>query len=100
ARPGRPPGGGCRRDDERRQRAQDRYESAHGGDDTVAPDGLTETGRPREVAAMGCDTLVALGGATRDRVALFAKNSDRPPRECQHVVRLPAARHAPGARVR
>jgi len=49
---------------------------------------------------MGCDTLVALGSATRDRVALFAKNSDRPPRECQHVVRLPAARHAPGARVR
>jgi len=49
---------------------------------------------------MGCDTLVALGGATQDRVALFAKNSDRPPRECQHVVRLAAARYASGARAR
>jgi len=49
---------------------------------------------------MGCDTLVALPGATRDGVTLFAKNSDRPPRECQRVVQLSRRRHEPGARVR
>jgi len=49
---------------------------------------------------MGCDTLVALPGATRDGVTLFAKNSDRPPRECQRVVQLPRRRYEPGARVR
>ena len=36
---------------------------------------------------MGCDTLVALGPATSDRATLFAKNSDRPPRECQRMER-------------
>ncbi|HJQ83550.1 MAG TPA: hypothetical protein VKA21_05705, partial [Candidatus Binatia bacterium] len=49
---------------------------------------------------MGCDTLVALAPATRDGETLFAKNSDRPPRECQRIVRLPRARHAAGGRVR
>jgi len=49
---------------------------------------------------MGCDTLVALAPATRDGVTLFAKNSDRDPRECQRVVQLAAARHAPGERLR
>src|SRR5206468_10622834 len=33
-------------------------------------------------------------------VTLFAKNSDRPPRECQRLVQLPAARHPSGSRVR
>jgi len=45
-----------------------------------------------------CDTLVALGPATKDGISLFAKNSDRPPRECQRLVQLP--RRAGGARVR
>jgi secernin len=49
---------------------------------------------------MGCDTLVALAPTTRRGVTLFAKNSDRPPRECQRVVRLPRRRSARGARVR
>jgi len=49
---------------------------------------------------MGCDTLVALPGATRDGVALFAKNSDRPPRECQRLVQVPRRTHPRGARVR
>ncbi len=48
---------------------------------------------------MGCDSLVALPPATVDGVTLFAKNSDRPPRECQRLVQVPAARHAPGTRV-
>jgi dipeptidase len=33
-------------------------------------------------------------------VTIFAKNSDRPPRECQRIVTLPGARHPPGATVR
>lgn len=49
---------------------------------------------------MGCDTLVALPPATADGVALFAKNSDRPPRECQRLVQLPRRRHAKGTLVR
>ena len=49
---------------------------------------------------MGCDSLVALPPTTRDGVTLFAKNSDRPPRECQRIVQLPAARYAPDARVK
>ena len=49
---------------------------------------------------MGCDTMVALAPATRAGVTLFAKNSDRPPRECQRIVQHPSARHAAGARLR
>src|ERR1043165_6696303 len=49
---------------------------------------------------MGCDSLVAMASATADGVTLFAKNSDRPPRECQRVVRLPRRRPAAGATVR
>ncbi|HJL15664.1 MAG TPA: C69 family dipeptidase [Sandaracinaceae bacterium LLY-WYZ-13_1] len=47
-----------------------------------------------------CDTMVALGNATRDGVTLFAKNSDRHPNEAQAVERVPAATHPPGSRVR
>jgi dipeptidase len=49
---------------------------------------------------MGCDSLVAMASATADGVTLFAKNSDRPPRECQRVVRLPRRCPAAGATVR
>jgi len=49
---------------------------------------------------MGCDTLVALGEVTADGVTLFAKNSDRPPRECQRIVQLPHRRHPTGGVVR
>lgn len=49
---------------------------------------------------MGCDTMVALAPATRDGVTLFAKNSDRPPRECQRIVQLARRHHEPGARLR
>jgi dipeptidase len=49
---------------------------------------------------MGCDTLVALPTATQDGVTIFAKNSDRPPRECQRIVRLPRRTAGAGARLR
>lgn len=47
-----------------------------------------------------CDTMVATGGATRDGAVLFAKNSDRERGEAQFLDLVPAARHAPGSRVR
>ena len=47
-----------------------------------------------------CDTMVVLGSASADGVTLFAKNSDRDPREAHEVVRFPAAHHPPGATVR
>jgi secernin len=49
---------------------------------------------------MGCDTLVALAPATHGGVTLFAKNSDRPPDECQRIVQLPRRRPGAGAVVR
>lgn len=49
---------------------------------------------------MGCDTFVALAPSTADGATVFAKNSDRPPRECQRIVQVPAATHAPGTRLR
>lgn len=49
---------------------------------------------------MGCDTFVALPPATADGVAIFAKNSDRPPREAQRIVQMPRRQHAPGERLR
>jgi len=49
---------------------------------------------------MGCDTFVVLPPATADGVAVFAKNSDRPPRECQRIVQLARASHPRGATVR
>ncbi len=52
--------------------------------------------RPR----VACDSLVALGDATADGSVLFAKNSDRPARECQPLVLLPAAQHPAGSSVR
>jgi dipeptidase len=66
------------------------------------PDGrdLDSTLAVRESATMGCDTLVALAPATRDGRTIFAKNSDRPPRESQGVVREPRRRHVEGARRR
>ncbi len=47
-----------------------------------------------------CDTIVALGNVTADGATLFAKNSDREPNEAHQLLRLPAARHAPGERVK
>jgi dipeptidase len=61
---------------------------------------LTATGRWSISAVVGCDTLVALPPASADRSTLFAKNSDRPPREAQRIVHHSRREHPGGARVR
>jgi dipeptidase len=50
--------------------------------------------------AAGCDTMVALGEAALHGKTLFAKNSDRPPGECQPLLLVERARHSPGATAR
>lgn len=47
-----------------------------------------------------CDTLIATKLATKDGVAVFGKNSDRPPNEGQSMVYFPAAKHPAGSTVR
>lgn len=47
-----------------------------------------------------CDTLIATKLAGLNGVAVFGKNSDRPPNEGQSMVYFPAADHAPGSKVR
>jgi dipeptidase len=47
-----------------------------------------------------CDTVVALGNATADGAAIFAKNSDRYPDEAHQLVLVPRASHQPGSAVR
>ncbi len=49
---------------------------------------------------IGCDTLVATGSATSDGSVLFAKNSDRHPDECRHLVNFAAAEYPAGTKVR
>lgn len=44
-----------------------------------------------------CDTLIATKLAAANGVAVFGKNSDRPPNEGQQLVHIPAAEHAPGS---
>ena len=48
----------------------------------------------------GCDTFVALGPATRDGHAIFAKNSDRPADESQPLELHGRAEHPAGSRLR
>lgn len=47
-----------------------------------------------------CDSLVALGRATRDGRVHFAKNSDRPAFEAQPLVQAPRQRHEAGSTLR
>lgn len=49
---------------------------------------------------MGCDTFVALPGATADGSTILGKNSNREPNEAHELVLLPAARHEPGSTLR
>ena len=46
-----------------------------------------------------CDTLIASAEAAKHQRSIFAKNSDRPPNEAQHLVRVEGRGHAPGAEV-
>lgn len=46
-----------------------------------------------------CDTFVALSPATKHKKTILAKNSDRPPNEAQHLVRIPARIHKSGEQV-
>ena len=55
---------------------------------------------PVERADTSCDTLVVLGKETRDGHTLFAKNSDRPPTECQPLFQATRRRHPARATVR
>jgi secernin len=69
--------------------------------------GAGHAGSPRRApsdagpgTSTSCDTLVVLGASTRSGATLFAKNSDRPPTECQALCWVPPAVHPPGSRVR
>jgi len=46
-----------------------------------------------------CDTIVALGSATRDGATLFGKNSDREPDEVQNIKIYPRQKHRRGEKV-
>ena len=46
-----------------------------------------------------CDTFVALSPVTKQKKTILAKNSDRPPNEAQHLVRIPARIHESGEQV-
>lgn len=46
-----------------------------------------------------CDTMVVLAPHTRAGATLFAKNSDRSPRECQPLAQLPHRVYPQGATV-
>jgi secernin len=47
-----------------------------------------------------CDSVVAVGAETASGTTLFAKNSDRKPRECQPFLQFSEASHPPQARAR
>jgi len=46
-----------------------------------------------------CDTLIAAAEVTKNKTAIFAKNSDRPPNEAQYLAWFPAQTHSPGVKV-
>ncbi len=47
-----------------------------------------------------CDTIVATPAVTADGVMLFGKNSDRDVNEAHEILRVPAAHHPTGSRVK
>jgi dipeptidase len=55
---------------------------------------------PAPAFRIACDSLVALGGATRDGRVHFAKNSDRPELEAQPLLQSPRRRHTAGSALR
>ena len=47
-----------------------------------------------------CDTMVALGNATKDGSVIFAKNSDRQPNEPHIVIRVPQKKYEKGQKLK
>ena len=47
-----------------------------------------------------CDTLIATRLATTNNIAVFGKNSDRPPNEGQSMLYFPTAQHGVGSKVK
>ena len=47
-----------------------------------------------------CDSIIATADATADGIAIFGKNSDREPNEAQYLIKVPAANHPAGSRLR
>ena len=47
-----------------------------------------------------CDTLIAAPNVTENKIALFAKNSDRPPNEAQFLDWVPSRSYDPGETLR
>src|SRR6476620_4947762 len=47
-----------------------------------------------------CDSMIAVKSDTADGVAIFAKNSDRPPNEGQFIKYIPAEDHPKGKTVK
>jgi hypothetical protein len=47
-----------------------------------------------------CDILFAAREVTRDNISLFAKNSDRPPNEAQHLAWYPARKYSGGEKLK
>lgn len=47
-----------------------------------------------------CDTMVALGNATKDGSVLFAKNSDRQPNEPHLIIHIPRKTYPSGSKVK
>ncbi|MBI5963778.1 MAG: C69 family dipeptidase [Chloroflexi bacterium] len=47
-----------------------------------------------------CDTLIATKLATTNNIAIFGKNSDRPPNEGQHLAYFPAQNYPTGSKVK
>ncbi len=46
-----------------------------------------------------CDTLFAAAEVTKNKTAILAKNSDRPPNEAQYLAWFPAQIHSPGIKI-
>ena len=58
---------------------------------------VNQTTKPAERGSPSCDTIVVLAPHTRAGATILAKNSDRPPRECQPLFHSTRRVHPQGA---